>query len=51
MQFRRESENQDRTNRRNTAKTSADRNTKITLTLTVAGWDKVVCNGFITHAV
>lgn len=46
-----EGNKQGRTNRRNTAKTSADRNTKITLALTVAGWDKVVCNGFITRAV
>ena len=37
------------TNRRNTAKTSADRNTKITLTLTIAGCNKVVCSGFIMH--
>ena len=29
----------ERTNRRNTAKTSADRNTKVTLTLTIAGWN------------
>ena len=39
-----------RTNRRNTAKASADRNTKITLMLTAAGCNKVVCNGFITCA-
>ena len=34
------------TNRRNTAKTSVDRNTRITLTLTVAGCNLVVYKGF-----
>ena len=42
---------QGRTNHRNAGKTSADRGTETTLTLTIPGFNKVVCKGFTTYAV